>query len=127
MQRFTRIEARQRARALVVATYRLTQSFPPDERFGLTQQLRRAVVSIAANIAEGSKRQTHRDFAHYLNMAEGSAGETESLLILARDLGFASADAVTPLIAEVSAISGMLFRLRQRIERQPAERAKPPP
>ncbi len=68
--------------------YEATASFPKEERFGLTQQLRRAAVSIPSNIAEGAARSSRKDFANYVRIARGSLAELETQLGLARDLGY---------------------------------------
>jgi len=115
MQRFTELKVWQRSHALVLKLYPLTQSLPADERFGLVSQLRRAAVSVAANIAEGSKRQGPGDFAHFLNIAEGSLAETEYLVMLATDLGYLSEATTTPLRAEIDEIARMLYTLRTRV------------
>jgi len=73
-----------------VGVYRATKTLPADERFGLTAQLRRAAVSILANIAEGAKRTHRSDYAHFLNIAEASLAELQCLLILCEDLGYMS-------------------------------------
>ncbi|MGD9994133.1 MAG: four helix bundle protein [Salinivirgaceae bacterium] len=86
--RFKDIQAWQKARELVTLVYRYTGKFPTEEKYALTSQIKRAVVSIAANIAEGSGRNTDVDFAHFLDMAIGSAFELESDLIIAYDLNF---------------------------------------
>jgi four helix bundle protein len=70
----------QRSMQLVKCIYDLTSSFPREELYGLTSQLRRASVSIAANISEGHGRGTRRDYAHFVTMAMGSASEVETLL-----------------------------------------------
>ena len=116
MQRFVDLKVWKRAHELTLAVHRLTRSFPADERFELTSQLRRAATSVPANIAEGSKRNTERDYARFLNIAEGSASETEYLLILARDLNLAREAEVDPLLAALSEIGAMLFGLRTRVE-----------
>ena len=87
---YTKIVAWQRAHQLTVAVYRLTQAFPKAEMFGLTSQLRRAATSVAANVVEGSARNSKRDYLHFLNIAEASLRETEYLLLLARELGYVS-------------------------------------
>ncbi len=87
MQRFTELKVWQRAHALVLEIYRVSAAFPPDERFGVTSQLRRAATSIPTNIAEGSRRQGPQEYSRFLNIAQSSAAETEYLLILSRDLG----------------------------------------
>jgi len=71
---------------LAEAMYGLTKTFPPDELYGLTSQLRRASVSIASNIAEGRGRGSDGDFRHFLNIAQGSTFEVQTQLLLARRL-----------------------------------------
>src|SRR5262245_17997761 len=108
IQRFTDLKVWQRSHALVLAIYRATASFPSDERFGLTSQLRRAAASVPTNIAEGSKRQGRLDYARFLNIAEGSLSETQYLLMLARDLGHLPPDLATSLLGEADEIARML-------------------
>src|SRR6478609_320774 len=86
--RFEKLEIWQAARALNVEIYRTTRNFPPAESYGLTSQMRRAAVSISANIAEGAGRNSDRDFAHFLEQAYASAMELASHIFLASDLGF---------------------------------------
>ena len=76
----------QKAIKLSLGAYNYTRSFPRDEQYGLTSQIRRACVSIAANIAEGNGRRTDRDYAHFLSMAIGSAREVDTLFVMAREL-----------------------------------------
>jgi four helix bundle protein len=126
MQRFTDLKVWQRSYALAISVYRATRDFPKDERFELTSQLRRAVTSICLNIAEGSKRSTQRDYSRFLNIAEGSTAEVENLLMLSRDLHFASADALEPLISEADGIARMLNRLRACVDAEsPPRRGTP--
>jgi|SRR6266852_1146974 len=115
MQRFTDLKVWQRSHALVLHVYRLTKSFPSDERYGLTSQLRRAVLSVPTNIAEGSKRHTNPEYARFLNIAEGSLAETEYLLMVSRDLGYLSAATTTPALAEAEEIARMLNGLRNKV------------
>lgn len=90
MQKFTDLNVWKRAQVLVLDVYGLTKTFPGDERFNLTSQLRRAVLSVPTNI-EGSKRESAQEYARFLNYAEGSLSETEYLLIVSRDLGYLDA------------------------------------
>jgi four helix bundle protein len=85
---FTQLRVWQAARAIAVDSYRLTNGFPAAERFGITSQIRRAAVSIAANIAESTGRFSFADQARFLQMAKGSVKELRCELIIARDLGF---------------------------------------
>ena len=76
----------QKSIELTVQIYQLTALFPTDERFGLTSQMRRSAVSIASNIAEGSRRNTRKDFRHFIAVAYGSGAELETQLIIANQL-----------------------------------------
>ena len=116
MQRYSELKVWERSHKAVLAVYRLSERFPRHEQFGLTSQLRRAAVSVPANIAEGSKRRTRQDYARFLNLAEGSASEAEYLLVLSRDLGYAAGDAVGSLVQEMEEISRMLHTPRMRVE-----------
>jgi four helix bundle protein len=88
IERFEDLEAWRQAHQLVLAVYRATASFPQHEKFGLTSQMRRAAVSVPANIAEGFKRRSKRDKVHFYNMAQGSLEELRYYWILARDLKY---------------------------------------
>jgi four helix bundle protein len=76
------------ADALVVAVYEVTRSLPMEERFGLQSQLRRAAISVVANLVEGSARRSQREYLHFVGIAVGSASETRYLLNLAERLGY---------------------------------------
>jgi four helix bundle protein len=117
MQRFTDLKVWQRSHAWVLAVYEQSVRFPEHERYGLTQELRRAARSVPSNIAEGSKRKSSRDYAHFLNIAEASLAEAEYQIVLARDLGYLSAEQAAPVLAEAQEIAPMLFRLRTKVER----------
>jgi four helix bundle protein len=85
---FTDLEVWQKAHTFVLEVYRITRSFPQEERFGLVTQFRRAAVSIAANIAEGFRKYGAADKARFLNIAEGSLEECRYYCILSQDLGY---------------------------------------
>ncbi len=87
---FTDIKAWQKAHELVLEVYKLTKSFPKFEEFCLTNQIRRAVISIASNIAEGFKRKSAKDSGHFYNIADGSLEEVKYQLILSKDLKYIS-------------------------------------
>jgi four helix bundle protein len=87
----------QHADALAVEVYHVTSPFPSEERYGLQAQVRRAAVSVAVNIVEGSARRTTREYVHFLNVANGSAAETLYLLSLAHRLSFLPARDFDPL------------------------------
>jgi four helix bundle protein len=91
----------QKAHRFVMAVYPLTSSFPKQEVYGLSSQLRRAAVSVPANIAEGFRRRGRADKARFMNVAEASLDECRYYLILARDLGYADTQSLASLLEEV--------------------------
>src|SRR5216684_968580 len=91
-----------KAHGFVLAVYAFTPGFPRQETYGLSQQLRRAAVSIPANIAEGFRRRGKADKARFMNLAEGSLEECRYYLILAHDLGYGDPTRLTALLEEVS-------------------------
>lgn len=117
VKRFEDLVAWQRSRSLCVEIYRVTGSFPSDERFGLVSQMRRACVSIPSNIAEGFGRQTTPDFVRYLRMARGSLFEVQTQALIAVDLGFMTeAELPSELIAECDRVLQALIRsLEERV------------
>ena len=99
---FTELIVWQKAHAFVLSAYKLTDSFPKSEIYGLSSQLRRAAVSIPANIAEGFKKRGLADKARFLNIAQGSLEECQYYLILAHDLGYGDTTALRPQLDEVA-------------------------
>jgi four helix bundle protein len=85
---FRELTVWQKAMDLAVEVYRLSASFPADERFRLTAQVTRAAVSVPANIAEGNSRATKKDYAHFVSIARGSLAETETFRLLALRLRY---------------------------------------
>ena len=92
----------QKAHQFVLAVYAFTAGFPKQETYGLAVQMRRAAVSIPANIAEGFAKRTKPDKARYMNVAEGSLEESRYYLVLARDLGYGQTDELLTMLEEVS-------------------------
>ncbi len=92
----------QKAHEFVLSVYRLSENFPKEERFGLTSQLRRAAVSIPANIAEGFKRTTKPDKYRFMNIAQGSLEECRYFIILAKDLKYIQLDGEFERIEEIA-------------------------
>jgi four helix bundle protein len=105
---------------LVVEIYRVTKLFPRDEWFGLTQQLRRAAVSVPSNIAEGTERDTAVERRRYLTIARSSVAEIDTQLEAACRLEYISRDALHVLLTRVDRVAGMLTRLKHRIKDRPA-------
>ena len=96
---------------LVVAIHRVTDSFPKEEQYGITNQMRRAVSSVPSNVAEGAARQTKREFINYLHMAQGSLSELDTHLELARRLGYLAEQSWASLDRHVERIDKMLSGL----------------
>lgn len=100
----------QKAHAFVLDVYRLSESFPRTEVYGLTSQLRRASVSIPANIAEGFRRRGRPDKIRFLNISQGSAEEVRYYLILVRDLKYADTTALQQMLDEVCRLLNAYIR-----------------
>lgn len=98
----------QKSRILVKETYLLLRSFPKEEIYGLTSQIKRCVVSIPSNIAEGSSRRSTAEFLRFINIATGSLAEFETQLTLASDLGFISEKELAGKLKQADEISRML-------------------
>jgi four helix bundle protein len=96
----------QKAHQFVLGIYALTTGFPKQETYGLSLQMRRAAVSIPANIAEGFRRRSKPDKARFLNMAEGSVEECRYFLILTKDLGYGDTQVLSAALEEVSKLLG---------------------
>ena len=103
---------------MALAVYRATKTFPSEERFGLTSQLRRAATSIPTNIAEGCGRNSDADFSRFLTFAMGSASEVEYLLFLCRDLDFFDNPTHESLSHDVIEVKRMLTSLISRLRRE---------
>jgi four helix bundle protein len=109
------LEVWRRSIDLVEMVYRLSARFPVEERFGLTSQVRRAAVSVAANIAEGVEREGTREFLQFLGISSGSLAETETLLILTERLGLVSAPDSSPLLEQAATMGRMLNGLKRSL------------
>ena len=92
MQNFRSLKVWEKAHALTLSIYKITKTFPKDELYGLTSQIRRASSSIACNIAEGTGRGSKPDFARMIQIAIGSSAEVDYQLILTRDLEYLTED-----------------------------------
>ena len=110
------LEAWKEAMRLVRIVYAITEDFPPEERFGLISQMRRAAVSVPANIAEGAARASKADFTRFLTISRGSLVELDTLLWLAKDLGFVEdiSEHRQALEACFAKLNGLIRSLRQR-------------
>jgi four helix bundle protein len=109
---FERLETWQLSSALVERIYKLTRSFPMDEKFGLAQQIRRASISISSNLAEGSGRMSRKDQAHYFNMAFSSLMEVLNQLMLAHRIEYIKADELDEIRKDIELLSRKIAALR---------------
>lgn len=105
----------QHAVKFVTHIYEVTRSFPKEERYELTNQLRRAAISVPSNIAEGQGRLSPREFKHFLGQARGSMLEVETQLIIAQNLGYLDERTFSVLESEAKSIARMLNRLVEAI------------
>jgi four helix bundle protein len=104
---------------LVLAVYAKTAIFPPDERFGLSKQIRRAAVSVPTNIVEGCARHTTRDYLHFIVMATGSAAEVRYLVDLSSRLGFLSKDISAEIEPQYTVLLKQLQSLYDSLKDEP--------
>ena len=109
------LEVWQKSMELAEEVYQISAGWPAQERFGLTGQVRRATVSIPANIAEGAERHGTREFLQFLGIASGSLAETETLLILARRLEMSPPERISPLLERAGEIGRMLNGLKRSL------------
>jgi len=111
MKDFRQLKVWEKSHQLALAIYKATKEFPKDELYGLTSQIRRASTSIPTNIAEGCGRNTDAEFARFLQIAMGSASETEYQLLLSHDLGFLNKEQYDKLNIDVTEVKRMLASL----------------
>ena len=120
MRDFRKLVAWQKADDLVVMVYQVTESFPSHEQFGLTSQMRRAVVSVAANIAEGCGRHTLKDFRRLLYLSRGSLNEVEYFIHLAARLDYFSESKTRSVMAHCHetgrVLQGLINSLTKQIQ-----------
>ena len=124
MRDYTKIEAWRLADDLTVTIYERTRSFPREEIYGLTSQLRRASYSVPANIVEGSSRESKRDYLHFLYIARGSLSETQYFIHLARRLGYLANEEADKLHSQTKQIFGCLHGLIRAVEKEAGKLSK---
>ena len=113
---FERLDVWQNARALAKDIYLLTTSFPSDEKFGLVSQIRRATLSISANIAEGMSRNTNKDKSRFINQSFSSSIEVLNFLIITKDLELISEEDYTKIREKIEQITNQLNALNNRLK-----------
>src|SRR5215212_8199678 len=101
---------------LVKSVYLISQTFPADERFGLTTQVRRAAVSVPSNIAEGQARRTTGEFIHSLSHSEGSLAEVDTQLVIATELGYCKPSDIQTAMLTLTELQKMLTSLRKKLQ-----------
>ena len=116
MRDFKKLEVWERAHQLTLVVYKATASFPNNELYGLTSQVRRAAVSIPANIAEGCGRDSEGELTHFLQIAMGSASELEYHLLLAHDLGFIDSEIYQQLSTDLGILRRKLNVFIQKLK-----------
>ncbi len=122
MQDFRNLQVWTKAHDMTLHAYRSTKSFPKEEMFGLTSQIRRACASIGANIAEGCGRKGNPELGRFLQIAMGSASEVEYHILLARDLGFLCANEYKLFNARVIELKRMISTLINSLKAEDAAR-----
>jgi len=113
MHNFRTLNVWQKARVIFKDIYMLTKSFPKEELFGITSQMRRCSLSISSNIAEGCGRGTDKEFCRFLDIANGSAFELETQLILSNDILLISDNVLISLEKKIHEIQKMLIKLKE--------------
>jgi len=124
MRDYMKIEAWKLADDLTVAIYERTRTFPREEIYGLTSQLRRASYSVPANIVEGSSRESQRDYLHFLYIARGSLSETQYFIHLTRRLGYLQDEEAERLHAQTKQVFGCLHGLIKAVEKETGKFAR---
>ncbi len=113
---FKELDVWKRSHVLTIKIYEVTNSFPKSEIYGLSQQLRRAAISIEANLAEGCGRKTDRELIRFASIANGSAYEVECELLVASDLGYITSEQLRECTQKVRQVSSMLNGLIRRLQ-----------
>jgi four helix bundle protein len=124
MRDYTKIEAWRLADDLTVAVYGRTRSFPREEIYGLTSQLRRASYSVPANIVEGASRESKKDYLHFLYIARGSLSEAQYFIHLARRLGYLPSEEADGLHRQTKVTFGCLHGLIRAVEKEAGKLGK---
>ncbi|MNF25162.1 hypothetical protein D3C85_90530 [compost metagenome] len=115
MRDFKKYGVWQLSHSLTLRLYKITSIYPKEELYGLTSQIRRASSSIPTNISEGCGRNSDKEFNQFLNIALGSANETEYLLLLSKDLNYISTELYEPLEKEINMIKSKIYNLKKAL------------
>ena len=120
------LEVWQKGMALAKRIYEITANFPAEERFGLTNQIRRAVVSIPSNLAEGHARSGTAEFLHFISISMGSVAELETQILLSADLGYMDKVIGNDVLTQTDTIGRMLRGLRKSLLSSKSKKPVPP-
>ena len=120
MRPHERLEVWERAVDFVVRIYKMTETFPREEKFGLTSQIRRAAVSVPANFAEGAARLSSKEFNYFLSIAQGSVRELATEILIARKLGYLNEQTYRIDDDELASIGRMILGLARSVKRRNA-------
>lgn len=112
---YKNLEAYKESKTLVKQVYALLKKFPKEEQYALCDQLRRAVISVPSNIAEGSGRTSAKDQAHFFEMAFGSLMEVDCQIDIAQDLGYVSSEELEDVSKQISQVAALLSGMRRKI------------
>ncbi|MDT8393131.1 MAG: four helix bundle protein [Bacteroidales bacterium] len=115
MHRFKELDVWKLSVDMVEEIYKLTDHFPRREHFGIVSQIRRSVVSIPSNIAEGAGKSTNGDFSRFISIASGSCNELETQLVISKRLLFLAEEDFEQIVCKLNRIQKMLFRLQQSL------------
>lgn len=116
MDNFKNLEVWKKSVHFATLIYKFTSSFPKNETYGLTSQIRRSAVSISSNIAEGAGRESNKEFRYFLNISYGSSCELETQILIAKNLGFLAPDDYDTAHDKLTEIQKMLYSLRNKIK-----------
>lgn len=116
MEKFWGLKVFRKAHQLVLEVYKLTEKFPKEEKFGLTSQIRRAVVSVVANIVEATKRKSIKEKRNFHQIADGSLEEVKYYLYLSYELKFANKEEIERIIKIAREVGAMLFGLTKSLK-----------
>ncbi|MEL6911392.1 MAG: four helix bundle protein [Cyanobacteria bacterium J06648_1] len=116
MQDFTKLKVWQKAHTFTINLYKISSTFPSEEKFGLTNQIRRASVSIESNLAEGAGRSSSKEFSRFLDIAQGSAFEVKCQILIAKDLSYIDNQKSELLMEKINEVSRMITSLNQKLK-----------
>ena len=119
MHQYNKLIVWEKSINVACSIYQLTKFFPADEKFGLISQMTRAAVSISSNIAEGSGRNSKKEFVQFLSIANGSACELETQLLISHKLKYCSEEVYREISKELFSIKNMLFSLIKKQQQPP--------